>query len=195
METIAALVVFSVVSSVTPGPNNLLLWASGAEFGVRRTVRHVLGTSLGIGVMTLGAAAGIAALVAAVPGIAVAMKVLGSIYLLYLAWQIARARGLTHDSIARPLTLREAAAFQAVNPKAWIFALSAITTFRPAGLAIVPGSLLVAGTMAVVIVPTAMVWVVGGGFAGRLLEGRRSHQAVDLALALLLVATVGMVWV
>jgi threonine/homoserine/homoserine lactone efflux protein len=122
------------------------------------------------------------------------MKVGGSIYLLYLAIQIARAGALQSAAIARPLGLFEAASFQAINPKAWVFALGAITTFRPAGLPIATGSVLVAATMAAVIIPTAALWAAGGGALSRLLEGERTRRVVSLALAALVALTVAWVW-
>ena len=195
METLGALVAFAFVSSVTPGPNNILLWASGAEFGFRRTIRHVVGTALGIGAMAVGVAAGLGLLVAAVPGLALAMKVAGSAYLLVLAYQVAGARALVRGDLARPLGLGQAAAFQLINPKAWIFALGAITTFRPASLPVAAGSGLVAVTMMLVVVPTAALWALAGGAISRLLAGGRSDRAVSLVLALLLAATVVLVWI
>lgn len=195
MDTLLGLVAFSFVSSVTPGPNNVLLWASGAEFGLPRTVRHIIGTALGIGLMALAAAAGLAALITTVPGLAVAMKVAGSAYLLYLAVRVARAHGLTRGAIAHPLGLVQAVAFQVVNPKGWIFALGAITTFRPVELAPVAGSIVVAVTMMAVVVPTATLWAAAGGSVNRLLTSDRRRRAVSLALAALVVATVVSVWI
>jgi threonine/homoserine/homoserine lactone efflux protein len=195
VDTLLGLVAFSFVSSVTPGPNNVLLWASGAEFGLRRTVRHIVGTVLGIGLMALAAAAGLAALVTTVPGLAVAMKVAGSAYLLYLAVRIAGAHGLTRGAIAHPFGLVQAAAFQVVNPKGWIFALGAITTFRPVELAPVAGSIAVAATMMAVVIPTATLWAAAGGSVNRLLTSDRRRRVVSLALAALVVATVVSVWI
>ncbi len=163
VEQLVALIGFSVVSSVTPGPNNILLWASGAAFGFRRTLRHVVGTSLGIGAMALAVAAGLGALITTFPEVSFLMKVGGSLYLLYLAFQIAAASALERGTIARPLGLIQAATFQVINPKAWIFALGAITTFRPAELSTAAGGVVVALTMMIVIVPTAALWAGGGG--------------------------------
>ncbi len=195
MDWLGPLIVFSIVSSGSPGPNNLMLWASGATFGLRRTLPHVLGTAIGIGAMTIAAAAGLAAVVAAVPALAVAMKVAGSAYLLWLAWQIARSRDLEQAALSHPLDLRHAATFQVINPKAWTFALSAITTFRPVALPLLAGSLGVALTMMAVIVPTALAWAVAGGAISRLLTGPRSRRAVSAILAAVVVATVVLVWV
>jgi threonine/homoserine/homoserine lactone efflux protein len=188
------LVGFSFVSSVTPGPNNILLWASGAQFGFARTLPHVLGTAVGLGAMTLAVAAGLGAIVTTLPQVAFLMKVAGSLYLLYLAYQIAGADALKRGVVTRPLGLLQAAAFQVINPKAWIFALGAITTFRPAELPILPGAALVASTMMIVIVPSASVWAVGGDVLSRLIEGDRTRRRVSLVLAAVVVATVVSVW-
>jgi len=195
VEQLAGLVAFSFVSSVTPGPNNILLWASGAEFGVRRTIRHIVGTSLGVGAMALAVAAGLGVLVANVPGVALTMKGVGSVYLLYLAWRIAGAGSLERGNVARPLGILPAASFQVINPKAWIFALGAITTFRPAGLPIATGSLVVAGTMMVVILPTAALWAGAGDALGRLIADARTRRVVSLVLAVIVAATVAYVWI
>jgi len=189
-----ALVGFSVVSSVTPGPNNVLLWASGTTFGFRRTLRHVVGTALGIGSMALAVAAGLGTVVTALPAVAVVMKIAGSGYLLVLAVRIARSGSIASAEIARPLGIGSAAAFQLVNPKAWVFALGAVTTFRPVGLPVALGSLLVAATMTVVVIPTASLWAAGGGLLGRLLDDPRSRRVVSLVLAAVVVATVAAVW-
>jgi threonine/homoserine/homoserine lactone efflux protein len=192
--TLLALAGFSFVSAATPGPNNVLLWASGATFGFRRTMPHILGTAIGIGAMALVVAAGLGALVTALPGLATAMKIGGSLYLLYLAIQIARAGSLQRADVARPLSVAGAAAFQAINPKAWIFALGAMSTFRPNDLPIPAGSVLVAVTMMLVIVPSAALWAIGGEALNRLISGERTRRAVSLVLATLVAATVITVW-
>jgi threonine/homoserine/homoserine lactone efflux protein len=195
METLLALVGFSFVSSVTPGPNNVLLWASGAEFGFRATTRHVVGTALGIGSMALIVAAGLGALFTALPPMALVMKIGASLYLLYLAYQIAGARALERATLGHPLSVLQAAAFQAVNPKAWIFALGALTAFRPVGYSPFVGSALVALTMTIVVVPTAAIWAGAGGVLGRWMTGGRTQRVLSLTLAVLLAATIVFVWI
>jgi len=192
---LVALVGFSFVSSVTPGPNNILLWASGAEFGFRRTVRHVIGTALGIGTLALAVAAGLGVLITTIPGLEFAMKVAGSVYLLFLAYQVAGSRTLERRAVSRPLGVIQAATFQAINPKAWIFALGAITTFRPTDLPVMAGSVLVAVTMMGVVIPTAALWAGAGGVLSGLIAGDRANRIVSLALAALLAATVAYVWI
>ena len=192
---LVALLGFSFVSSFTPGPNNILLWASGATFGFRRTVPHVLGTAVGIGAMALVAGAGVAALVSSVPQLGVAMRLAGSVYLVWLAWQIVRSGALKQESVARPLGVRGAMAFQVLNPKAWIFALGAMTTFRPDDLAVVPGTLLVALAMMSMIVPTASVWAGAGDVMSRWLSGERTRRVVSVVLGAMVVGTIVLVWI
>lgn len=195
MLQLLGLVAFSFVSSVTPGPNNVLLWASGASFGFRRTLPHVFGTAVGLGAMAVASAGGIAALVSAVPALAVAMRLAGSAYLFWLAWQIARSGSLQAGESSRPMTAQQAATFQLVNPKAWIFALGAVTTFRPSFLAPLAGTIAIALVMMAVIVPSAALWAGFGNALGRLLRHDRTRRIVGLALALVVVATVVLVWI
>jgi|SRR5438876_2121410 len=194
MDQWLALVTFSIVSSGSPGPNNVLLWASGAAFGFMPTMPHIVGTALGIGVLALIAAAGLAAIVSAVPTLAVVMKIAASAYLLYLAWQVAGAHALERGELARPMSVVQAAVFQAINPKGWIFALGAIAAFRPADLPVVAGSLLVAATMTAIVIPTAALWAAAGGWLGRVLNGERSRRVVSLGFAALLAASVAAIW-
>ena len=154
----------------------------------------MLGTAVGLGAMALAAAAGIAALLTAVPVLGIAMKIAGSAYLLFLAWQIARSGTLTAGDASRPLSVLEAAAFQLVNPKAWIFALGAVTAFRPPELGEVVGSLAIAAVMMAVIVPAAGLWAAFGDALGSLLHRERTRQVVNLVLAALVVATIVLVW-
>jgi threonine/homoserine/homoserine lactone efflux protein len=123
------------------------------------------------------------------------MRLAGSAYLLWLAWQIARSGAIREGVLARPMGILSAAGFQVVNPKAWIFALGAVTTFRPTDLPPVPGSLATAGVMMAVIVPTALLWAAAGGAMARLLVNERSRRVVSGVLAALVVATVLLVWV
>ena len=194
METVLALVGFSILSAGTPGPNNVLLWASGATFGLRATVPHVVGTAIGLGAMALGAAAGLAALIASVPALGVAMKLLGSVYLLVLAWRIGHAGDLERGVVPSPLSVGRAAAFQLVNPKAWIFALGAVTTFRPTELGPLAGSLIVAAVMVAVILPVATAWAAAGGTLSRLLTSGRGRRFGAPLMGILVAATVALAW-
>jgi threonine/homoserine/homoserine lactone efflux protein len=186
---------FAFVGSITPGPNNALLWASGIRFGFRRSARHVAGTALGMAALLLAIAAGIGVVLLALPGADLALKLAGSAYLLYLAVRIAASHGAERAAVSRPLGVLGGAAFQFANPKAWLFALAAVGTFLPPGLAPVPAALAVAATSAVVILATAAAWAAGGAALNRVAEDSRTQRAVSLALAILLVASVAFIWV
>jgi threonine/homoserine/homoserine lactone efflux protein len=195
MPGLVALVTFAFVGSVSPGPNNTLLWASGMRFGFRRTTPHVLGTALGIGALVLGVAAGIGAVLDAEPQVDVALKVVGSAYLLYVAFLVLGGGAVGRTDIAHPLTLLQAIGFQCVNPKAWIFAIAAVGTFLPRELHRFVGAALLTGVLMVVVTGSSSIWAAGGAGLGRIMDDERARRRVDVFLAVLLVASVALIWV
>ncbi len=122
--TLAALAAFALVSSITPGPNNMMLMASGANFGLRRTVPHALGVGIGFTLMIVLVGVGLMGLFDLFPVLNIALKVVSVVYLLWLAWKIANAAAPDTDTGARgkPMTFVQAMLFQWVNPKAWSMA-------------------------------------------------------------------------
>lgn len=195
MSVLGALAAFSFVSAVTPGPNNVMLWASGVQFGFRRTLSHIVGIAFGIGSMALLVATGLGVLITTIPALEVGLKVVGSAYLLYLAYRIAGGGGARQGEIAAPLTLWQAMVFQYVNPKAWVFVLAAVTAFRPPDLQVVMATLLMATVMMVVVVPCASLWAAAGTFLNRFLAESRRSRAFRALLGLLLAATVLYIWI
>ena len=195
MSELLGLVGLAFVVSVTPGPNNSLLLASGLRFGFRGTARHVAGTAVGMGVLILVMAGGVGVVLLALPGVDLSLKLVGSAYLVYLAWRIARSHGIRRATSARPLGVLGAAAFQFANPKAWLFGLAAAGTFLPPGLGTLTAALVVAATCAVVILGTASVWAAGGAALTRLVDDGRAQRAVNLVLALVLAASVAFIWI
>lgn len=195
MSELVALVAFAFVGSVSPGPNNTVLWASGLRFGSRRTIPHVVGTALGIGALVVGVAAGIGALLEAVPAAELVLKVAGSVYLLYVAYLVLGGGGVGRTEVSKPLTVWQAIVFQLVNPKAWIFAIAAVGTFLSPTLPWVVGVGLLAGTIMVVVVGSSAVWAVGGAALGRVVDNERARRVITVGLAGLLVASVALIWV
>ena len=130
-EVFLALLVFSFVTSVTPGPNNFMLLASGVNFGFVRTIPHMFGIAGGFASLLLGVGFGLGAVLSAYPELHMALKIAGGAYLLYLAWRIAMSRGMGTASRegGRPMRFIEAAAFQWVNPKAWVMAMTAMAIY------------------------------------------------------------------
>lgn len=130
-DTFAALLVYAFVTSVTPGPNNFMLLASGVNFGFWRTFPHMCGIGFGFFSLLIGVGAGLGALLAAFPQLHLILKIAGGAYLLYLAWKIAMSRSLgkAGDVKARPMSFVEASLFQWVNPKAWVMAVTAMALY------------------------------------------------------------------
>ncbi|MGV8893489.1 MAG: LysE family translocator [Burkholderiaceae bacterium] len=132
MESLFPLALFAFVSSITPGPNNIMLTSSGMVFGFKRTIPHMLGVTFGFGVMLLLCAMGIGSLILALPAAETGLKAMGSAYLLYLAWQL-RSIAFHHDKAtdSSPMSFLGASLFQFANPKAWVMALTGVSAFLP----------------------------------------------------------------
>ncbi len=134
LDAVVALAVFTFATAFTPGPNNIMVTASGVNFGFARTVPHMAGITIGFMVLLVACAAGLGLVFATVPALQLALKIVGAIYMLWLAWKVANAQPASNepDDLARPLTFLQAAAFQWVNPKAVVIGLTAISIYvRP----------------------------------------------------------------
>jgi threonine/homoserine/homoserine lactone efflux protein len=196
-EALAALAAFAIVTSITPGPNNLMLMASGANFGLRRSLPHMLGIGIGFTVMILGVGLGLAGLFEAYPQARKLLMVAATGYLLWLAWKLAHAAapGEGHGDGAaggRPLSFLQAAGFQWVNGKAWAMALTAVTVHAPDRSL---GSILVVALVfGAINLPSVSTWVLAGQGVRRLLQSRARLRAFNWAMAaLLLVSSLPMV--
>lgn len=191
-DIFAALLAFAFVTSITPGPNNLMLMASGVNFGFRRTIPHMLGIGAGFLSLLLGVGFGLGAVLAAWPPLHAGLKLAGGAYLLYLAWRIAMARSMGSadggGEEARPMTFLEAAAFQWVNPKAWVMAVTAMAVYtnpQAPFLSVV----LVSVAFALVNVPCVSTWA-GFGVALRgFLADPARLKWFNVVMGLLLVAS------
>jgi threonine/homoserine/homoserine lactone efflux protein len=185
-DILAALTLFAFVSSITPGPNNTMLMASGANFGVRRTVPHLLGVSLGFLVLILSIGLGLGGVFTAYPWLHDVLKLAGGAYLVWLAWKLATSTGLGGGrSSGQPMTFLQAAAFQWVNPKAWAMAVSGISTYTPQGGYF--GNLLVMGVVFTAVnLPCVGVWTGFGVGLRRVLDRPGALRAFNLTMAGLL---------
>jgi threonine/homoserine/homoserine lactone efflux protein len=194
MTELLGVVGLALAVSITPGPNNALLLASGTRFGFRRTTPHVAGTAVGMAALVLLTAAGVGVAVLAVPGAELALKLAGSAYLLYLAFGMARSGGGGRTAASRPLGVLQAAAFQFANPKAWLFVLAAVGTF-PKGPLPLTAALTVAALVALVVLTSATIWAAGGATLRRLLDDQRAQRPVGIALSVVVAASVAFIWV
>jgi threonine/homoserine/homoserine lactone efflux protein len=189
-DLIPPLIGFAFVMSITPGPNNLMLMASGANFGVRLTIPHMAGVSVGFVILCAAVGLGLVQVFDLYPVSQTVLKVVSVVYLVWLAWKFGSARPLSPDAPragARPLTFLQAAAFQWVNPKAWAMALTAISAYTSEQT--LAGVVLVAVVFGLVNLPSVGVWVVAGQQLRRVLTSEARLRAFNITMAVLILAT------
>jgi threonine/homoserine/homoserine lactone efflux protein len=190
-DLLVALVGFAFVTSVTPGPNNMMLLASGVNHGFRQTIPHMLGISIGFGGMIVAVGLGIGQIFTLYPQTYLALKMISIIYLLWLAWKIATSRPLSNDGadgVGQPMSFLGACAFQWVNPKAWTMALGAISAYTVASD--YTKSLVIVGLVFTVVnLPTVSLWTLFGTVLRRWLTDPTKVRIFNIAMALLLVAS------
>ncbi len=189
-EIILALSAFAFVGSITPGPNNLMLMASGTNFGMAKTIPHILGINIGFIVMIFLVGFGLMQIFDTFPLTYTILKVISIIYLLYLAWKIATTRTLNNaqNTHAKPLNILQGALFQWVNPKAWVMVLSTITTYAQ-GSASLSTLCIIAVIYGVVMLPSVSAWAFLGTLLQRFLSKPNHFKIFNIGAALLLVAS------
>lgn len=190
-ENLLALATFAFVSSITPGPNNLMLMASGINFGFVRTIPHMLGVSLGFVVLAVVVGLGLGQVFTRFPVMHTVLLLVSVIYLVWLAWRIANAAppaSANGSSAAKPMSFLAAALFQWVNPKAWTMAITAMTTFVPPKAPAI-SLLVVAGLFALINLPSVGCWTVLGVQMRRLLDDPKALRVFNITAALLLLAS------
>lgn len=184
-EQILGLALFALSSSITPGPNNLMLMASGANFGFRRSLPHQLGVGAGFVALLILTGLGLAQIFNSVPYSRAVLKMLATLYLLWLAWKIANAGPASAQSSAAPMTFWQAAAFQWVNPKGWAMALTANSVYVPEGA---PTLVLFAALIfGAINLPSVMTWTLMGQQIARVLRRPGLLRGFNLSMAVLLV--------
>lgn len=188
--TFFSFIVYSTVTSITPGPNNIMLAASGLNFGLKRSIPHILGIGFGFGVMVILVGYGIGAALGSSPLLYEILKIIGISYLLYLAYKIYRAGSIKTDTkVDKPLSFMGAALFQWVNPKAWIMAMGAITTYSSANSRLVE-FVFIGVIFGLVSIPSVGVWAYMGEKLKMIVNHPRKVQLFNTVMALLLVASV-----
>lgn len=189
-ELLLPLLGFAVVSSITPGPNNTMMMVSGLNYGLKRSVPHLLGICCGFAFLIFATGLGLHVVFEQVPMLQTILKYAGAIYLLWLAWKLAHAAPMSsgQTELSKPMGFWGAAAFQWINPKAWVMALGALTTYLPQGFA-VSEVLLMAGLFWVVGIFCVGSWAVFGVAMRSVLQNPRSVRIFNVVMALALVAT------
>jgi threonine/homoserine/homoserine lactone efflux protein len=180
---------YAFVMSITPGPNNVMLTAAGANFGLRRTLPHILGIVCGFGTQVAAVCGGLGVLFIRWPQLHTTLKWVGAGYLLYLGWQLLRARGRASGAAGKPVTFTEAAAFQYLNPKAWVMSLTAATLFLPPQLGQVLASSYVTAILVLVNLPCALAWALFGSSLALVLTRPAARRIFNGLMAVALAVT------
>lgn len=182
-------ITYTFVMSITPGPNNVMLTASGARFGFRRTVPHILGVVSGFTLQLLAVCAGLSAVFTRWPRLQTALSWVGAAYLVYLGWQLLRSSVAAAEAHSRPVSFVQATLFQFLNPKAWVMSLTAATLFLPHELGALLAGLYMALVMEAIGVPCMTVWALFGSGLKRFLAAPRARMLFNGVMAVALVAT------
>ncbi len=195
-DLLVPLILFTLANSITPGPNNIMLTASGAAFGYWRSMPHMLGIVFGFPVMTLAVGLGLGEVFRLYPLLHSILKWVGAAYLLYLAWRIMNAGDpAASEAVKKPLSFTEAALFQWVNPKAWMMILSAIPAFTAPESDFLMQILIVTAIFAVISIISCTLWCAFGVGIRRFIENPAALRAVNLTLAAALALSVILLFV
>ena len=194
MTALDPLYLFVFAGLFSPGPNVILLTASGARFGFRRTLPHVAGVVIGVGIIAGLAALGIGALVLGHPGLATLLRLLAACWILWMAWKLLTASRLPHGGAGdRPFTFVQAVLFQWVNPKVWAVALAAASGYG-AGLGPFGEALRLAGTFSGLNLAVCLFWSFAGTLLTLLLTSGRAWRLFMGGMSLMLAGSAGMVF-
>lgn len=188
---------FLWVAAITPGPNNMLLTASAANFGFWRSMPLMLGIMLGMQAILLLVAFGVGSLITLYPALHFGLKVAGSAYLLWLAWKIGTAayeKLETDAAPPRPIPFYQGGLLQFLNPKAWLMALGAVASFSLAGEAYLRSVVAISIGIVSVNIVSGAIWLAFGTLIGRLLTSRRAWKCFNVAMGLLTAACVLLIW-
>ena len=186
--SMAPFVLFCLIATATPGPNNMINLAQGMRLGFRRAMPFAVGTGLGVGSLLFAVAMGLGAATAASPAINMIMRAATGLYLLYLAWKIARSRPIGEDTPGIGLGFWSGIGFQWINPKTWASSMAMATTYLPPNPSH-RGALIAAGVFCTIAWLTQPLWIGFGGALRRLLSDPRKATLINLGLAALLLAS------
>lgn len=189
LDVFLALLLFSFASSITPGPNNIMLLTSGVNFGFKKTIPHMFGIAFGFGLLLLSVGFGLREVFEQFPIMELVLKIVGGIYLIYLAWKIANSSSVqTGDTVSKPMTFLAASLFQWVNPKAWVMAIYAMTAYtgQPDFTTSV---FIVTAAFVVINFPSVSVWCGFGVALREWLSDPKRLRIFNITMAILLIAS------
>jgi threonine/homoserine/homoserine lactone efflux protein len=186
----ASIFLFCFVTSITPGPNNIMLMTSGVNHGVRKTLPHFSGIIIGFPAMVAAIGLGLSVVFLNYPVVHQIIKVIGIAYLLFLAWKIANSSNPNaSENLREPLTFFQAVAFQWVNPKAWIIAVGAIATYTTVGNVKEQVLVIILGYATVGSISMAL-WLLMGAVLQNFIRNQKQMQLFNICMAVLLVGSI-----
>ena len=186
----AAIIAFAITACVTPGPNNAMIMASGVNYGIRRSLPHYFGICLGFPAMVVAVGLGIATVFEQFPVLHLLLKLAGAAYLTYLAWRIATTPvAQLSQQAGKPFTFLQAAAFQWINPKAWVLAVGATVTYTIIGEGYVSQVLILALIFMLFGAPCILLWLWFGTALRQFLQNPRAVRVFNYSMAVLLVSS------
>ena len=196
VELLAALATFAFVTSATPGPNNIMLTASGANFGFIRSLPHIAGIIAGVALLNLCIGLGLGALFLQFPLMQNALKIAGSLYLIWLAIKML---GFNYGESAsagkaRPFSFFQALTFQYINPKAWVMVISANASFSLAGDAYWISVGIIILVFAIIGPPSIMIWAGFGQMIRQYLKQPNFLKTFNIVMASLTLGCVVFIW-
>ncbi len=195
MELLFALILFSFVGSITPGPNNILIMSSGLIFGIRKSLPHYLGICVGFPTMLLLAGIGVGELFIRFVLLHKIIKIVGAVYMVYLAWQIARSHMKVNEiTRVQPFTFLQAFLFQWVNPKAWVMGMSAIAAYTIPDTSVVYQICVICLIFTIVGIPSVGVWLFFGAFLRNFLKDTTHRKYFNYTMSILLLISVALIF-
>ena len=189
MIDVSAVAAYFAVMSITPGPNNVMVTASGAAFGYRATLPHVVGIALGAALQMVLVALGIGLVFQRFPMLHTVLALGGAAYLVYLAWRLLNAGEVSKTAVRRPFTIWQAMLFQAINPKAWVIAITTAAVFIPRDTSLPRLIAVIGGTFIAVNIPCVSAWALFGSSLRHLLLRPAYRRVFNLTMSILLILT------
>ncbi len=184
---------FAIATAFSPGPNNLMLLSSGLTFGYRKTLSHIWGIVIGFPLMVMAVGLGVGTVFELFPKLYDILKILGMIYLLWMAWKIANSSGRFSDegfSKKEPLSFLEALLFQWLNPKAWMMAITSTTSFTNSTENLLIQIFIIAFIYLIVGLGSTSFWALGGLFLQKIISNEHTLKWFNISMAVLIVLSV-----
>lgn len=197
ISLIFSLTIFLFIAAITPGPNNLLLTSSGANVGFKGSLKLMAGIMLGMQCVLLSSAFGVAALLIIYPALHTGLKIVGSAYLLWLAWKTATSSYQRLDIPAKTpqaVSWFQGGLLQFLNPKAWMMGLGAVGSFSLSGDAYFSSVIAMSFVMVIVNFVAGIAWILGGTLISLFLQSRRSWFIFNISMGILTALCVPLIW-